>query len=112
MTNREFYTAILESPVADDLKDFASERIAKLDATNAKRQSKPSKRSVANEPIKMTLLANIGAGTTASDVAPKCEISVQKASALLRQMVADGQLTVEDVKMPKKGIVKFYKVVG
>jgi len=112
MTNRDFFNAIIASDLNDEIRDFAKSRLEALDRTNAKRASKPSKRSIENEPIKVALLENIGEGCTASDVAPKVEITVQKASALLRQLVADGKLTVEDVKMPKKGVVKFYKVVG
>ena len=112
MTNRDFYNAIINANVSEDLTTFAREAIEKMDARNVKRTSKPSKTAIANAPIKEQLRTLVGEGCTASDIAPKAEISVQKASALLRQMVADGVLTVEDVKMPKKGVVKFYKIVG
>ena len=39
MTNREFYTAIVNSDLSDEMKAFASEAIEKLDARNAKRSS-------------------------------------------------------------------------
>ena len=43
MTNREFYTAIVNSDLNDEMKAFATDAIAKLDARNAKRASTPSK---------------------------------------------------------------------
>jgi predicted transcriptional regulator len=48
---------------------------------------------------------------TASAIAEAAGISVQKASALLRQIVADGKATVTEVKIPKKGTQKAYAAV-
>ena len=45
---------------------------------------------------------------TASDVAAELGVSAQKASALLRSIVANGQATVSDIKVPKKGTQKAY----
>lgn len=110
MTNREFYNAILSAEVNDELKAFAEEAIAKMDARNEKRSSKPSKTAIANEPIKVAIgeYLNGKENVTASDVAVGVEITVQKASALLRQMVADGVATVSEIKVPKKGKCKAY----
>lgn len=112
MNSRDFYNYILSNVSDDSVKEFATHKLEQMDNANARRVSKPSKRAVENAPIKENLRTLIGEGCTASDIAPRAEISVQKASALLRQMVADGVLSVEDVKVPKKGMVKFYKVIG
>lgn len=40
-----------------------------------------------------------------------CEISVQKASALCRQLVEEGALTVQEIKVSKKGKQKAYAIV-
>jgi predicted HTH transcriptional regulator len=109
MTSRDFYNFVLSNVSDDSVKEFALHKLAQMDATNAKRVSKPSKRAIENEPIKAKILENIGQGCTASEIAPKLEISVQKASALLRQLVTDGTLTAIDVKVPKKGMMKFYR---
>lgn len=110
MTNREFYNAILSADVNDELKAFAEEAIAKMDARNEKRSSKPSKTAIANEPIKASIVEFLNEKTdvVAADIAVGVEISVQKASALLRQMTEDGLLTVKEVKVPKKGKCKAY----
>ena len=111
MTNREFFTAIVNSEVSDELKAFATEAIEKLDARNAKRASKPSKKSLENEPIKASIKDFLESGShLASEIASSLEISVNKASALCRQMVADGVLTVEDVKVKGKGTQKSYSL--
>ena len=111
MTQREFFTAIVNSEVSEELKAYASESIEKLDARNAKRASKPSKKSIENEPIKASIREFLVDGShLASEIAKGCEISVSKASALCRQMVGDGLLTVEDVKVKGKGTQKSYSL--
>ena len=120
MTSREFFTAIVaDETISADLRDYATEQIAKLDAKNAKRSSKPSKTQVANEPIKVAIVECLTANgqATASELATalsteETPVTTQKVSALCRQLVADGLLSVADVKIPKKGVVKAYSVVS
>ena len=106
MTQREFYTAIVNSDLSDELKTFATEAIAKLDARNAKRASTPSKKSLENAPyiekIKGLLTSQ---PMLASEIATALEISTQKASALVKQVEG---VSVTDVKVPKKGMQKGY----
>ena len=111
MTNREFYTAVIASVDNDELKAFATDAIAKLDARNAKRASKPSKKSLENEPIKASIREFLVDGShLASEIAKGLNLSVSKVSALCRQMVGDGTLTVEDVKVKGKGTQKSYSL--
>ena len=120
MTSRDFFTAIASNEaISAELRTYAEDAIAKLDAKNAKRSSKPSKVQVANEPIKTAIVEYLTANgqTTASDLATalsteETPVTTQKASALCRQLVADGLLSVADVKIPKKGVVKAYSVVS
>ena len=118
MTNREFYNAIANSEnLSTELTEKAADLLAKLDAANAhareKRAEKPSKKSVENAPIKAAMLEHFteGTGLTAANVAALMDIKVQKASALLRQLVADNVLSVSDVKIKGKGTVKMYTAV-
>lgn len=111
MTYREFYNAVLTSTDNDELKAFATEAIEKLDARNAKRASKPSKKSLENEPIKAKIVEFLADGShLASEIASGCEISTSKASALCRQLVESGSLTVCDVKVKGKGTQKSYSL--
>lgn len=112
MTNREFFNAIVSANVSDELTAFAQEAIAKLDKRNEARSSKPSKVALANAPVKEAIVAFLAehANAVASDIATGCEITTQKASALCRQLVEDGTLTSEEVKMPKRGKVKAYRL--
>jgi ribosomal protein S25 len=114
MTNREFLNAIISMEnISEELKAEAKIRIEKLDATNEARKNKPSKTATENAPI-MDQIANEILGTeavTAAMVADTLGISVQKASALLRQLVEAKRATVTEVKIPKKGTQKAYTAV-
>ena len=113
MTNREFYTAIMNGTMTDEVKSHAAEAIAKLDERNQKRSSKPSKTQLENEPVKTAIVDYLTAhgGAVAADIAAEVDITTQKASALCRQLVESGILTVKEVKIPKKGKCKKYSVV-
>lgn len=111
MTNREFYIAIANGTMNDEIKAFAEEAIRKMDERNAKRSSKPSKTSIENAPIKgsiMDFISNRNEFCIAGAIAEALEISTSKASALCRQLVADGKLVEKDVKIPKQGKRKAY----
>lgn len=119
MTKREFLNEVIA--VIDgtsevnviELKEFAKAEIAKLDERNASRSSKPTKTQIENEPIKEKILEILSTGErmVASAIAEKVEISTQKASALCRQLVESGKLSVEEVKIPKKGKQKAYSIL-
>lgn len=109
MTNREFYTNIANGTVTEAEKEFALAAIAKMDETNEKRKNKPSKTAEANAPIVASLTAALTSDPqTAADLAVVVGISTQKASSLLRQIVASGVAVSTDIKVPKKGACKGY----
>ena len=113
MTKREFFVAVMEKVEDAELKLFAEQEIAKMDERNAKRKNSPSKKSIENEPIKEKIVEYLDGHdelATASEIANEVEISVQKASALCRQLVENGTLTSEEVKVKGKGKVKGYKI--
>ena len=112
MTKREFYNAIINGEINEDVIETAKAAIATMDATNEKRRNTPSKAMKENEPLLNQIKTEIldSEAKTASDVAEVLGVKVQKASALLRALVAEGVATVEDVKVPKKGTQKAYKL--
>ena len=113
MTRRDFFKAVMETSNDAELRLFAEKEIEKMDERNAKRKNSPSKKSIENEPIKAKITEFIGGcdgSQIAKEIAEKVEISTQKASALCRQLVADGVLKVEDVKVKGKGKVKAYSI--
>ena len=110
MTNREFYTAISNGTINDEVIAHAIAALEKLDATNEKRRNTPSKTAIENQPLVDQIVSEIltSEPKTASDVAAVLGVKVQKASALLRQIVANGQAVVSEVKVPKRGTQKAY----
>ena len=106
MTNREFFTAIVNSELNDEMKAFATDAIAKLDARNAKRASTLSKAQKDNLP----LIEKIASLLTSepklvSVLASEMGISTQKASALVKKVEG---VSVCDVKVKGKGTQKGY----
>ena len=114
MTNREFYTAILNTEgINDDLKAYAQGEIDKLNARNDKRKTTLTKEQVANEGIKTNILAHLAkAPAVASEIATAVGVSTQKASALCKLLVNEGKVTVADIKVKNKGAVKQYTLVA
>ena len=114
MTNREFYEAIANETINSDVIDHAKAALAKMDAANEKRRNTPSKKAVENAPLVEQIVNEIltNEPKTASDVATELGVTPQKASALLRQVVAEGKATVTDVKVPKRGTQKGYCSIG
>lgn len=112
-TKREFLKGIVAgATITAEQEAFAVKEIAALDKRNEKRKATPSKTAIANEPIKadiVKLLTEKGVGIAAT-VAESLGITTQKASALLRQLTEEGVLVSDEVKVPKKGKVKAYRI--
>lgn len=109
MTKREFYEAIAKGEVTVEMQELAVEYIEKMDESNEKRKTKVTAKQIENEAVKDKILAVLTAeGQTASTVGAAVEISTQKASALLRQLVADGKVVQGEAKVEKKGLQKVY----
>lgn len=111
MTKREFYTAIVNGEMNDELRQFASAQIARMNEANEKHRNEPTKKQIENEAIKAKILKCLNdEPKTASTIALEIEISVQKASALLKQLVNEEKAIQNETKIPKKGIQKIYKI--
>lgn len=112
MTKREFYTAIMKGEIDEQVKLFATEELEKMDAANEKRRNTLSKKAKENEPLLQQITNEIltDEPKTATDVAAILEVSVQKASGLLRRLVEDGKAAKVDVKIKGKGTQKGYTI--
>ena len=112
MTKREFYTAIMKGEIDEQVKLFATEELEKMDAVNEKRRNTLSKKAQENQPLLQQITNEIltEEPKTATDVAAILEVSVQKASGLLRRLVEDGKAVKVDVKIKGKGTQKGYTI--
>lgn len=118
MTIREFYTAISNGEMNDELMAKATELIEKMNETNAKRAQKVLEKKQAAEdekaPIRKALLDVMGdEGMTASQLieAAGLDIKVASVPSLLKPFVLDGTVEKVDVKVegkkgPQRGYVK------
>ena len=106
MTNREFFKAVIANEITEDVIAHATSEIEKLDARNAKRANTESKTQIANKPIIEAISRVLtDEPMLASKIAELCEISTQKASALVKKV--EGVQSV-DVKVKGKGTQKGY----
>ena len=106
MTNREFYTAVIEANINAEATEFATAAIAKLDARNAKRANTLSKTQKENAPLIekiATLLTS--EPKLASELAKEMGLSTQKVTPLVKAVEG---VSVCDVKVKGKGTQKSY----
>ena len=113
MTKREFYTAIMNGEIDEQVKLFAAEELEKMDVANEKRRNTLSKKAQENQPLLQQITGEIltDEPKTATDVAAVLGVSVQKASGLLRRLVEDGKAVKVDVKIKGKGTQKGYSKI-
>ena len=112
MTKREFLEIVMGLG-HHEAAIFAAKELDKMDKALAKRRSKPTKAQIANAPIIEQIVSEIleeEEFKTASEISEILEVSVQKASAVLRQAVSEGKVEVEDVKVKGKGTQKGYRL--
>ena len=111
MTKREMMEMVIAGNITDEVIEMAKAEIVKMDTKNEKRRETASKKAQENAPIKDAIaefLKGQDEPITASAIGAEVEISVQKASALCRQMVEDGKIKSTEVKVKGKGKQKGY----
>ena len=120
MTNREFYTAISNGEMNDELMAKATELIEKMDEANAKRAKKVLEKKQTSEdekaPIRKALLDVMGdEAMTASQLIEAAgltdEVKIASVPSLLKPFVLDGTVEKVDVKVegkkgPQRGYIK------
>ena len=110
MTNREFYTAIVEANLNDELTAYATAAIEKLDATNEKRRETNAKKALEKEatraPIREAIVSVLTAEPkTATTLIAEAgvEIKPQAMPSLLKGLIEDGTVVKSSVKVTGKG---------
>ena len=112
MTKREYFEKI-KTYVENypEYVEFLDGEIARLDARAGKVKAKRAEKAKENEPIKENIKEVLAdGGLMASEIGEKVGHSTQKVTALCRQMVEDGTLKAEDVKVKGKGKRKAYSL--
>lgn len=110
MTNREFYEAVIEANVNDEITAMAQACIAKLDHTNELRRAaaavKAEEKAAEKAPIREALVNALkDEPMTATDLieATGLDIKPQSVPSLMKPFVEDGTVAKMEVKVPGKG---------
>ena len=106
MTNREFYTAVINGEITEEVIKHANEGLEKLDARSTKTQTE-------NAPIKEALLKYLTENEgqfTEVDLGVALNVTHNKAGALARQLVAEGKVVSAEIKIAKVGKRKVYSI--
>ena len=114
-TERMFLNAVIAKLGAESTEGaYATARIAKMDADNAKRKGKVTKEQAANAVLTADIVATFEADTvyTAREVAASFGITSNKASGLLGNAVKAGTLTCVGEVPVKNAEGKTSKVKG
>ena len=114
MTQREFFTKVIEANINEELTAKAQELVAGLDKRNAQKASTQTKTQKENEVLKAEMLNKLekGKGYLAAEIGGVMGFSTSKASALAKQLVDEGKATVADVKVKGKGTQKSYTILA
>ena len=124
MTKREFFVAVSEGKMTEEMQAMAAEFLVKMDATLAARKGKVSEKEQAKRDANVALAHRVAAeilgaeAMTASDIAAKMNelmpemlekpANAQKATSVAKKAVELGLAVQTDVKIPKKGSQKAY----
>ena len=110
MTNREFFEAIVNANINDELTAFAEAAIGKLDHTNELRKTAVAKKAMEREteraPMREAIVACItDEPKTATTLIAEAglELKPQSIPSLLKALVESGELSKVEVKVKGKG---------
>ena len=118
MTKKEFFVTVASTEntnITEEMRSFAEYMLEQMEREANNRKAKNAeqaaeKNAAFRQQILETMKADASETFTTSEIAEALEVSVQKASAILRGMVSDGVLNVADIKVPKKGKQKGYSL--
>ena len=118
MTQKEFFEAVMNADVEQELRDFAADRLEKLIAQREKANARAKeKRAEKNdyEPIRVALLEVM---TTEPKTAPALiaeaglDITPHKVSYAMRALIEDGKVTKTQITVSGKGKHVAYAVAA
>ena len=112
-TMRDFLNAVISADVSEEVTEYATKQLTKLDTKNEKKRTTLSANQKQNVEIKEKIFADMETEKvyTASALALVYELSTQKISALMKQLVTDGLVEMIDGYKTEKGKVKGYRKI-
>lgn len=105
MTMREYLNTVANAHINDEMDNKTADLLVALDRKNEKSRSKPSKATIANEPIKAQILERLGdEPITSAVVAEGLGLTVAKVASLLGVLHREGKVNSTDVKVGKSKV--------
>lgn len=105
MTSREYFNAVLNAHISDEMDEVSAEFIKRLDDKNAKRKTTETKDKrearERREAVFAFLKENATHIFTRDEIAEHLGISVGQVSAACKSLVEDGHVTKSEVKSGK-----------
>lgn len=116
MTKRELYMAVVNGEITDEVIEGFKAEIEKIDKVNEERKAKVTPRQEENQVIKLEIrrfFERTGQPHFIEEVVEEIkrflpEFTRQRCSALCNQLIEEGVLNVEDVRVKNKGKRKLY----
>ena len=125
MTRKAFFETALElfaKTGNTELQEYATAELQKMEKASETRRNKPTKAALENAPLAAAIVETILAdGSTKLTVEiaaalrelfPEMEISTQKTSGILRNLVKEGAVTTEKIKVVGKGEQSAYTIAA
>jgi Fic family protein len=115
MTSRDYFNAVLNAHISDEMDAVSTEMIARLDAKNAKRRSTESKDKrearERREAVLNFLCNHQGEEFARDQIAEAVSITPAQVSAACKTLVADDTITKSEAKVDKaRRVVYSYPV--
>ena len=119
MTIREFYNAVANGEITDELRTFAAESLEKMDAQNAARKEKAHEKAAeaqaAKQPIRDALFAVVSdaenpktASMLIADAGLEETVKPASVPSLMKPFVDAGTVLKVDMKVPGHGTQRGY----
>lgn len=105
MTTREYIVNTLNAHISAEMDEKSNALLEAMDKKNAQRKGKPSKATIANEPIKAQIMERLGdEPITSAVIAESLGLTTAKVASLLGVMHREGKVNSTDVKVGKSKV--------
>ena len=105
MNMREYLTTVANAHISTEIDEKSAALLEALDRKNAQRKGKPSKTTVANEPIKAQLIERLGdEPVTSAVLAEGLGLTTAKVASLMGVLHKEGKVNATDIKVGKSKV--------
>ena len=105
MKNREFYGAIINGTITDEVIEHATQALEKLDSVNASRKAKATEKQVETDNIVIQALTT--EHQFACDIAKTCDLSTSAVVASCKRLADQNRVVIGESKKNSR-ITKTY----